>query len=138
MKTSISEVTQIREQIAAEQMAGRLGLHGLNAGMARHAFITAKQERVAVLHGKLQELVGDVATAMVVETCDSLPDTLARADVLAVLRHEFSNEEVEPLCTSLQEVWRTLDMLKDRFGVETARKLLLAPSSSLVRETPPS
>ena len=88
MKTSISEVTQIREQIAAEQMAGRLGLHGLNAGMARHAFITAKQERVAVLHGKLQELVGDVATAMVVETCDSLPDTLARADVLAVLRHE--------------------------------------------------
>ena len=134
-----SEVSRLRQQIAAEYMAAKLGLQGLNAGTARHEFITARQERIGALHEELQDLVGDEAIALVVETLTDLPDAPTRSDVLTVLRHELGNsEETEHLCDHLQEMWETIDMLRDRFGVEQAQKIMLAPSSSLVRETSPS
>jgi hypothetical protein len=133
-----SEVAALREKIATEYMAGRLGLYGLRYGTPRHDFIEAQQERVAVLHEQLHQLIGDEAIALVVETCDSLPDPPARSDVLTVLQHELGHgKEAELLCADLQVLWGIVDTLKDRFGVETARKMVLAPSSS-VRDMPPS
>jgi hypothetical protein len=134
-----SEVEQLRQQIATEYMAAKLGLQGLNAGTSRHEFITARQERIGTLHEELQDLVGDEAIALVAETFDGLPDAATRSDVLTVFRYELGNsEETEHLCDHLQEMWKTIDMLRDRFGVEQAQKIMLAPFSSLVRETPPS
>lgn len=134
-----SEVSRLRQQIATEYMAAKLGLQGLNAGTSRHEFITARQERIGALHEELQDLVGDEAIALVAETLTDLPDTATRTDVLTVLRYELGNsEETEHLCDLLQEMWETIDMLRDRFGVEQAQKIMLAPSCSLVQETPPS
>ena len=70
MQTHVSEIAAIRERIAAEQTAAKLGLQGLSAGAARHDFITARQERVGVLHEELRGLVGDGAMALVAETLD--------------------------------------------------------------------
>jgi hypothetical protein len=141
-KTHVSEVAALREQIAAEQIAARLGLEGLNSGTSRHEFITTRLEKIGALHQKLQNLVGDDAIALVAETMNAVPDIPTRADVLStlrsVLRRELPNpEEVEPLCHALQEAWQAIDLMKDRFGDEQARRLLFAPSTA-VREVPPS
>ena|SRR5436305_4127271 len=138
MQAPVSEIAAIREQIAAEYTAAKLGLQGLNAGTSYHQFITARQERIAVLHEELQDLVGDQAMALVDETVEALPDTPARSDVLAVLRYGLNNpEEGELLCHVLQEAWKAIDLLKDRFEDEQARKLLFAPSSS-IQDIPPA
>ena len=134
----VSEVVRIREQIAAEHLSGQLGLYGLSDGAARHDFITAKQERIGVLHEELEGLVGDEALALVVETLASIPDTVTRSDILAVVRHELSDDaERELLCHALQEAWKAVDLFQDRFGDEQTRKLLFAPPPP-VRELPPS
>ena len=139
MQTNVSEVAQLQEQIAAEYMAAKLGLLGLNAGTGRHDFITARQERIGVLHEQLQGIVGDTAIALVAETLTNIPDTATRSDVLMVLRYETcDDEERELLCTRLQEAWKTIDLLKNRFGDEQVCKILLAPSSEHIREIPPS
>lgn len=75
MQTNVSEVARIREQIATEYMAAKLGLHGLSYGTSRHQFITARQERIGVLHEELHKLVGDEAIVLVAETLAELPDT---------------------------------------------------------------
>ncbi len=138
MQTNRSEVAAIREQIAAEHMAAKLGLQGLSAGNARHSFITARQEHIGVLHEKLQGLVGTDAIALVAETLDSVPDIPTRSDVLVVFRRELPNpEEGERFCNALLEAWKALDLLKERFGDEPARKLVFAPSTTL-QEIPPS
>ena len=129
MQTNGSEVAQLQEQIAAEYMAAKLGLLGLNAGTGRHDFITARQERIGVLHEQLQELVGDTAIAIVAETLTSISDTATRSDVLMVLRYELDNdEERELFCNYLQAAWKAVDLLKERFGEEQVCKLLLVPS----------
>ena len=136
MHTHSSEVAALREQIAVEYMAAKLGLQGLNVGTSRHAFITAKQERIGVLHEELQGIVGDEAIALVAETLIGLPDAITRLDVLAVLRHELGNsEETAILCDYLQDMWQTIDILRDRFGVEQAQKIIFAPSSSFAQGT---
>ena len=142
MQSHVSEVVALKERIAAEQMAAELGLVGLNYGTSQHAFITARLEKIGVLHQKLQNLVGDDAIALVAATINAVPDIPTRADVLSVLRSVFQRElpnpeEVEPLCHALQEAWQAIDLMKDRFGDEHARRLLFAPSS-VVREVSPS
>jgi short-subunit dehydrogenase involved in D-alanine esterification of teichoic acids len=135
----VSEVASIREQIAAEYMAAKLGLHGLSYGTSRHQFITARQERIGILHEELHRLVGDEAIVIVAETLNTLPETVTQYDVLNVLRHELGqSEETEHLLDWIQEMWETTNMLIDRFGVELARKIILAPLSTSVRETLPS
>ena len=89
MQTNRSEVAALREQIATEYMAAKLGLQGLNAGTSRHAFMTAKLERVALLHEELQNLVGDEAMTIVTEVSESLSETPTRSDVLTVLSREL-------------------------------------------------
>jgi hypothetical protein len=141
MRAHVSEVAALREQIAAEHIAAKLGLEGLNSGTSHHAFITARLETIGALHEKLQNLVEDDAIALVAETMNAVPDIPTRSDVLSVLRSVFQRElnpkEVEPLCNALQKAWQAIDLMKDRFGDEHARRLLFAPSSVL-REVPPS
>ena len=55
----LSEVAQLREQIRLEHEAATNGLQGLSEGTARHAFISAKYDRIGLLHEKLQGLVGE-------------------------------------------------------------------------------
>jgi hypothetical protein len=91
--------------------------------------------------------VGSEAIVLVAATINAVPDTLTRSDILAVLRRELRPEEVESFCASLQEVWKAIDLLdapvdlesvafagvdlfKDRFGDETARKLIFAPCTT--------
>jgi hypothetical protein len=157
MQQNVSEVAAIREQIAVEHMAAKLGLQGLNVGNARHSFITARLENMGTLHEKLRGLVGERAIALVSETLDAVPETLARSDILAVVRRGLdSSEETERLCDDLQGIWKAIDLLnapvdlssvaaftgvsllRERFGDETACKLIFAPSSSHVKEIPPS
>ena len=162
MQTHVSEVAAIKEQIAAEHLAAKLGLQGLNTGTAHHVFITTRQANIGLLHKKSQKLVGDSAIALVAETLDAVPDIPSRDSILAVLRRGFNKpEEVELFCNALQEAWQAvdlfkersgdgqapmdlesvgtfagLDLLKEHFGDEQARKLIFAPSS--IRELPPS
>src|SRR5579864_435835 len=89
----VSEVAALREQIAIEYMAAKLGLQGLNVGTSRHDFIAARQERIGALHENLQEIVGDKAIGLVAETLTSVPDSPTRSDVLTMLRHELDNNE---------------------------------------------
>ena len=104
MQAQVSEVAAIRERIAAEHMAAKLGLEGLNCGTSRHSFITTRMENMGVLHEQLQDLVGDKAIPLIAETIEALPDIPTRSDVLAVFRRELANpEEVELLCNALQE-----------------------------------
>jgi hypothetical protein len=63
-----SEVARLREQIRAEYDSVTNGLYGISEGTARHAFISAKYERIGVLHGELEGLVGkNQALEIVVE-----------------------------------------------------------------------
>jgi hypothetical protein len=55
----LSEVTQLKEQIAREYEAAMMGLCGLSTGSARHAFINAKMETMARCQKRLIELTGD-------------------------------------------------------------------------------
>ena len=127
-----SEVARLQQQIAAQYMAAKLGLEGLNVGTGRHDFILERQERVAFLHMELRVLVGDDAMALIAETCDNLPDTATRSDILAVLRYGLGqSEKRELLGNDLQQVWETVDMLKEHFGDEQVWKLVFAPSSSI-------
>ena len=138
MQTHVSEIAAIRERIAAEQTAAKLGLQGLSAGAARHDFITARQERVGVLHEELRGLVGDGAMALVAETLDAVPDIPTRVSVLAALRSGLGqSEKTDLLCNDLRQAWKTIDMLKECLEDEQVYKLLFAPSSA-VREIPPS
>ena len=137
MQTHVSEVAALREQISLEYMAATLGLQGLNAGTSRHAFITAKQERIGELHEQLQELVGEEAMPLVTQTLADVPNAPTRSDILTVLVHELGrSEETEILCDYLQEMWEIIDMLFERFGGDQAQKIILAPSTAL-RELSP-
>lgn len=64
MSCQKSEIAQILEQIDAEHEAARRGLSGLAQGTARHQVITARAERVASLHARLSEVVGDPTEAL--------------------------------------------------------------------------
>ncbi len=64
-----SEVARLKQQIEEEYEAAQRGLNGLASGTARHEFITAKMERIAVAHEKLIELVGpEEAVSLVAHT----------------------------------------------------------------------
>ncbi len=62
-----SEVARLLSQISNEYDAARNGLTGLAYGSAQHEFITARMENMGRLHNQLQNLVGDVAIAMIAD-----------------------------------------------------------------------
>jgi hypothetical protein len=55
-----STIAQIKEQIDAEAQAAQLALYGPAQGLATHQFITARMERMGMLHKKLKKLIGDI------------------------------------------------------------------------------
>lgn len=69
-----SEVTKILDQIKAEYESAQNGLSGLAFGTSQHAFITARMENMSLLHTQLQSLIGDAATALVVEQLNASPE----------------------------------------------------------------
>lgn len=56
-----SEVAYLMAQIRNEYAACQQALHGLALGTARHAFMTAKTERLAQHVEELRQVVGDEA-----------------------------------------------------------------------------
>ncbi len=61
-----SEVAQLLREIDEAYQAAQWALTGLACGTARHDFINAKEERIAICHHELTTLVGpDKATALV-------------------------------------------------------------------------
>src|SRR5712691_6070865 len=67
--TCKSEVACQLEQIKQEHEAAQRGLSGLAQGTTRHAFISAKMQRMRQIHEELQRLVGtEQAIRLVAET----------------------------------------------------------------------
>jgi hypothetical protein len=58
---SNSTVARIKEQIEAEAAAAQLALYGAIEGISKHQFITARMERMGMLHEQLRKLIGDEA-----------------------------------------------------------------------------
>jgi hypothetical protein len=74
-KKATSEVAQILTQIQAEYESGMRGLCGLAEGAARHQFITARMERIDLLHSTLGECVGEEqAVQLLVSALEDLKD----------------------------------------------------------------
>ncbi len=61
-----SEVVRLLREIDEAYQAAQWGLTGLASGTARHDFINAKEEHIALCHQELTTLVGrEKATALV-------------------------------------------------------------------------
>ncbi|HEU5383711.1 MAG TPA: hypothetical protein VFV38_50565 [Ktedonobacteraceae bacterium] len=71
--TNQSEIAHLLDQIELEYLAARRGLTGL-AETTRHAFITARMERMGKLHENLQEIIGEDATRLLYERIATIPD----------------------------------------------------------------
>jgi hypothetical protein len=68
-----SEIAHLLQQIEQEYGAARSGLSGLASGVTRHAFITAKMERIDACHRALSGLLGEQeATRLVVEKIEQM------------------------------------------------------------------
>lgn len=61
-----SEIAQLRQQIESQLVAMRRGLAGLSSGTARHAFITARMERIGTYQDDLASQLGENAASMLV------------------------------------------------------------------------
>ena len=61
-----SEIALLRQQIEAQLIAMRRGLAGLSSGAARHAFITARMERIGAYQDGLASRLGENAADMLV------------------------------------------------------------------------
>ena len=58
MQENTSEVARLMSRIATEYEAAQSGLTGITYGMARHDFINARMENIAVLHSELAREIG--------------------------------------------------------------------------------
>ena len=126
---TVSEIVQLREQIAAEYMAAQWGLNGLAHGTSRHDFISARMEKMGEGHQHLTVLVGEQQAAeLVAETLVSLPEKPERHAILDVLTHlRGKTEETAHLTDYIQDMWETVDILKKEFGEEDTQKIINAP-----------
>ncbi len=61
-----SEVARLRQQIEMQLVAMRQGLSGLSSGSARHAFITARMERIGAYQERLADQLGENAATLLV------------------------------------------------------------------------
>ena len=70
----VSEVARFRAEYELEYVSARYAMDGLSQGVAQHAFITAKMERMCNIHVSLAGLVGEgEAVRLVSETVKRLP-----------------------------------------------------------------
>lgn len=58
-----SEVARLRWQMNAENIAAERAMKSTAYGTAKHAFITARMERMGVLHAQLKSIVSDEEAA---------------------------------------------------------------------------
>jgi len=70
-----STVAQLKEQIDAEAEAAQLALYGPAQGLATHQFITARMERMGMLHKKLKILIGDTEADQILISAMEQRDT---------------------------------------------------------------
>ncbi len=126
---TVSEVARIKQEIALAYQSAQWGLTGLAYGTARLDFLVARQERIAVLHEDLRQVIGEQdAIEIVAETLDTVPATATRQDVLAVVRYELGDsQETEILIDWILDMWETMDLLMQRFG-EHAHKIIHVPA----------
>jgi hypothetical protein len=126
---AVSEIANIRKNIANEYMAARWGLSGLAYGTSKHQFITARMERMEQNCETLQTLVGfQEATEILSTTLATLPEKPERYAILDVIRHLQGNtEKTAHLIDYVQDMWETIDLLKKEFGEEDAQKIVCAP-----------
>ncbi|GCF10539.1 hypothetical protein [Dictyobacter arantiisoli] len=71
MQQHPSDVVRLLELISTEYDAARRGLSGTAMGVSQHQFITAKMERMELLHQELRTHVGEQAMALIAQTLDS-------------------------------------------------------------------
>src|SRR5450759_2775321 len=130
-----SDVARVRQQIANEYFAAQLGLSGLAEGTSRHQVITARTERIGMLHHQLEELVGDQAIVLVAQTLEEVPEQATRQDLVHLLLHEREDSaETQHLLDYTRDLWETRDLLTKRFGPEVTRKIIEAPVSVSITE----
>ena len=66
-----SEIARLMQQISEANEAAYQALYGLAVGVSRHAFITARMERIGECHEALKALVGEhEANMLLVETLE--------------------------------------------------------------------
>jgi hypothetical protein len=68
IEESQSEVARLMQRIDMEYTAAQLALTGLALGTARHEFINARTEQIAVCRQELGAIVGDQESFNVLET----------------------------------------------------------------------
>src|SRR5947209_20175590 len=87
----LSEIAQIKQQIALEYLAAKWGLSGLAYGTARHPQITARMERMGASFTQLTHVVGspEQAAQILADVMKDLPEQATRSHLLEVLRHEL-------------------------------------------------
>ncbi|HET8840239.1 MAG TPA: hypothetical protein VFN35_02175 [Ktedonobacteraceae bacterium] len=66
MDTSRSEIACLRQQIETQLIAMKRGLSGFSSGTARHAFISARMERIGVCQEHLTSQLGEAAADLLV------------------------------------------------------------------------
>ncbi len=134
-----SEVAQLRRRIADEYQAAKWGLTGVASGTSRHQFITSKMDNLGGTFEELTQVVKSPQRAIEIvnEVIEALPETPMRGQFLELLwrvLEDVEEKEVSALVNSIEDMWKTLDMLKERFGPERAQKIIALPSPSISKE----
>jgi hypothetical protein len=127
---NLSEVAQLRQRIADEYLAAQLGLTGLASGTSQHQVITARMEHIGESFTTLTDQVGspEAAIKMVADTLEHLPNTPTQCTLVDLLRRELDHtEDTAILVERIQEMWKTMSLLVERFGLDVARKMIDAP-----------
>lgn len=74
MQQHPSDVARLLDLINTEYDAARRGLSGTALGVSQHQFITAKMERMELLHQELRSHVGEQAMVLIAQTLDTVPN----------------------------------------------------------------
>jgi hypothetical protein len=138
MNISKSEVAQFRHQQALQEEAAQRGLNGF-AIVARHEVITRRMEIGAQRLLKLiEEGKHEEAQAMMntpgwgLEMLEGLPDTPTRSILIDFLQRALDHtKETTTLIERIQQMWQTMSLLGERFGLDAARKMIDAPEMML-------
>ncbi|BCL79649.1 hypothetical protein ccbrp13_21140 [Ktedonobacteria bacterium brp13] len=74
MQQNPSDVARLLELIDAEYAAAKRGLSEPAIGVSQHQFITAKMERMELLHQELRSHVGEQAMVLIAQALDTVPN----------------------------------------------------------------
>jgi hypothetical protein len=88
-------------------------------------------ERMGQSFEQLTHLSGspEQAAQIMAEVLEDVPEQATRSSLLEVLRHESGHSETtDILLDYIQELWETIDLLRERFGVELSQKIIQTPA----------